>query len=118
MPTEWNPEKFIADGMQIGQPVADYIKKVLERNDYPEKNYRAYQGIINFKKRIGESRLVNACRRADSFNSYSYGIIERILLSKADFIPLDEDEDDDDDNPNNESRMPNYDSIRGEDYYQ
>jgi len=113
-PTEWNPEKFIADGMLIGQPVADYIKKVLERNEYPEKNYRACQGIINFKKRVGESRLINACKRADSFNVYNYGMIERILLSKADFIPLDED----DDNPGKEPRMPNHDNIRGEDYYQ
>lgn len=112
-PTEWNPEKFIADGMLIGQPVADYIKKVLARNEYPEKNYRACQGIINFKKRVGESRLINACRRADSFSSYNYGIIERILLSKADFIPLDEDDD-----PDKEPTMPSHDNIRGEDYYQ
>jgi len=43
--------------MLIGQPVADYIKKVLERNEYPEKNYRACQGIINFKKRVGNQGL-------------------------------------------------------------
>ena len=59
-PTEWNPEKFIADGMQIDKVVADYIEKVLARNEYPEKNYRACQGIINFKKRVGETRLINA----------------------------------------------------------
>ena len=113
-PTEWNPGKFIADGMQIHQAVADYIQKVLARNEYPEKNYRACQGIINFKKRVGESRLINACKRADSFNVYNYGMIERILLSKADFIPLDED----DEQSNNEPTMPTHDNIRGEDYYQ
>ncbi len=75
-PTEWNPEKFIADGMQIDKVVADYIEKVLARNEYPEKNYRACQGIINFKKRVGETRLINACRRADSFNVYNYGMID------------------------------------------
>ena len=76
-PTEWNPEKFIGDAALIGPAVAEYIKKVLARNDYPEKNYRACQGIINFKNRVGGDRLVNACRRADSFNVYNYGIIER-----------------------------------------
>jgi transposase len=113
-PTEWNPEKFIADGMQIDKVVANYIEKVLARNEYPEKNYRACQGIINFKKRVGEARLINACKRADSFNVYNYGMIERILLSKADFIPLD----DQDEQTNNEPTMPHHDNIRGEDYYQ
>lgn len=113
-PTEWNPEKFIADGRLNDQVVADHVAKVLARNEYPEKNYRACQGIINFKKRVGETRLINACRRADSFNVYNYGMIERILLSKADFIPLDED----DQQSTNAPTMPHHDNIRGEDYYQ
>jgi len=113
-PTEWNPEKFIGDARLIGPAVAEYIKKVLARNEYPEKNYRACQGIINFKNRVGGDRLSNACRRAESFNVYNYGIIERILLSKADFIPLEEDSE-----PTaSETRMPQHDNIRGEEYYQ
>ena len=113
-PAEWNPEKFIADGKLIDPVVAGYIEKVLARNEYPEKNYRACQGIINFKKRVGDTRLINACRRADSFNVYNYGIIERILLSKADFIPMD----DESEQTNDEPSMPQHDNIRGEDYYQ
>jgi hypothetical protein len=113
-PTEWNPEKFINDANQVGPAVAEYIRNVLARNEYPEKNYRACQGIINFKKRVGDQRLINACLRAESFNIYNFGIIERILLSKADFIPLEED---DDDKPHGESSMPNHENIRGEDYY-
>jgi hypothetical protein len=51
--------------------------------------------------------------RADSFNVYNFGMIERILKSKADFIPLE------DDHPRGENRnMPLHDNIRGEDYYQ
>jgi transposase len=114
-PTEWNPEKFIADAALIGEPVAAYIKNVLSRNEYPEKNYRACQGIINYKKRVGETRLINACKRADSFNVYNFGIIERILKSKADFIPL---EDDDHKSSGTNNNMPLHDNIRGEDYYQ
>ena len=113
-PTEWNPEKFIADGALIGEAVMEYIKKVLSRNEYPEKNYRACQGIINYKKRVGEARLINACKRADSFNVYNFGIIERILKSKADFIPLDEEQQ----TLNNGNNMPLHENIRGEDYYQ
>ena len=113
-PAEWNPEKFIADGALIGPTVMEYIKKVLSRNEYPEKNYRACQGIINYNKRVGETRLINACKRADSFNVYNFGIIERILKSRADFIPLDEGQVPSAGN----SGMPLHDNIRGEDYYQ
>lgn len=112
-PTEWNPEKFIADATTVGEAVVEYIKKVLSRSEYPEKNYRACLGILNYKKRVGDARLINACKRADSFNVYSFGIIERILKSKADFIPMD-----DDDAPGTpDNSMPTHDNIRGEDYY-
>jgi len=113
-PAEWNPEKFINDANQVGPAVAEYIKCVLARNEYPEKNYRACQGIINFMKRVGSARLINACMRADSFGVYNFGIIERILLSKADFIPLEDNED----KPGVEPQMPTHENIRGEDYYQ
>ena len=113
-PTEWNPEKFIADAALIGAAVMEYIKKVLSRNEYPEKNYRACQGIINYKKRVEETILINACKRTDSFNMYNFGIIERILKSKADFIPLE-----DEPKPSGaDNSMPLHDNIRGEDYYQ
>ena len=36
-PTEWNPEKFIAEDALIGEVVSAYIKKVLACNEYPEK---------------------------------------------------------------------------------
>ena len=113
-PTEWNPEKFIADAALIGEAVVVYIKKVLSRNEYPEKNYRACQGIINYKKRVGETRLINACKRADSFGVYNFGIIERILKSKADLIPLE----DEPKLPDEGSGMPLHDNIRGQEYYQ
>lgn len=109
-PTEWNPGHFIAAAEQIDVSVAVYIKKVLERSEYPEKNYRACQGILNFHKRVGAVRLINACKRADSFQAYNYGIIERILLSRADFIAMDEEIPQD--------NMPEHDNIRGGDYYQ
>lgn len=70
--------------------------------------------IINYTKGVGATRLINACKRADSFNVYNFGIIERILKSKADFIPLDEERPTSKDDNN----MPLHDNIRGEEYYQ
>lgn len=115
-PAEWNPEKFIGAAAQISAAVAAYIKRVLERNEYPEKNYRACQGILNFAKRVGSTRLHNACRRADSFGKYNYGIIERILQSKMDMLPMEGDLFADPATGQSAS-MPEHDNIRGEDYY-
>jgi len=110
-PSEWNPGKFTAEAAQIDEAVAAYITKVLERNDYPEKNYRSCQGILNFKGRVGKERLINACKRAHAYGKYSYGIIERILQSKIDMMPMEEEE-------HTSHDMPEHDNIRGEDYYQ
>lgn len=112
-PTEWNPETFITRASLIDPSVEDYIKKVLARNEYPEKNYRACLGILNYKDRVGDTRLINACKRADSFCIYNYGIIERILKSKADFIPLEDEK-----TTQSESTMPQHENIRGGEYYQ
>ena len=64
-------------------------------------------------KRVGKVRLINACKRADSFNVYNFGIIERILMSKMDSVPLEEDKP-----SNTEPTMPQHENIRGGDYYQ
>lgn len=112
-PTEWNPEKFISEAALIDPSVEAYIKKVLARKEYPEKNYRACQGILNYKNLVGDTRLINACKRADSFNLYHYGIIERILKSKADSIPLEDEKE-----AQSTSIMPQHENIRGGGYYQ
>ena len=53
-------------------------------------------------------------KRADSFNVHNFGMIERILKSKADFIPLEDEQ-----KPlDGDTTMPLHDNIRGEDYYQ
>jgi hypothetical protein len=77
---------------------------------YPEQSYKSCAGVLNFAKRVGEQRLINACKRADSYNLYNYGIIDQILRSKADYIAFD----DELPNPN----MPSHDNIRGQDYYE
>ena len=114
LPSIYTKEEVLVILNSIDVAVMEYIKKVLARNEYPEKNYSACQGIINYKQRVGATRLINACKRADSFNVYNFGIIERILKSKADFIPLDQEQS----TPKDGNNMPHHDNIRGEDYYQ
>ena len=107
---EWNPQKFMATASTISVEVAQYIAKILAREQYPEQSYKSCSGVLNFAKRVGNIRLSNACKRADSFGVYNYGIIDQILRSKADCIPFD------DEIPN--PTMPSHENIRGQDYYE
>ena len=107
---EWNPQKFMATASSIGEAVAQYIAKILAREMYPEQSYKSCSGVLSFAKRVGNARLINACKRADGFGIYNYGIIDQILRSKADTIPFE------DEIPN--SVMPFHENIRGQDYYE
>lgn len=107
---EWNPQKFMTTASSIGQEVAKYIAKILSRELYPEQSYKSCSGVLSFAKRVGHTRLINACKRADSFGIYNYGIIDQILRSKADGIEFEEEV------PGIE--MPNHENIRGQDYYE
>jgi hypothetical protein len=100
----------MATATAISEVVAQYIGKILAREMYPEQSYKSCSGVLSFAKRVGNTRLTNACKRADSYGVYNYGIIDQILRSKADQIPVD----DEIINP----YMPSHDNIRGQDYYE
>jgi hypothetical protein len=108
--TDWNPQKFMTAANAVGTDVAKYIAKILAREVYPEQSYKACSGILNFAKRVGNTRLINACKRADSYGIYNYGIIDQILRSKADAIPIQ------DEIPTTD--MPPHDNVRGAEYYE
>ena len=108
--SDWNPQKFMDVAKAIDVSVADYISKILSREMYPEQSYKSCSGILNFAKRVGNQRLINACKRADSFSLYNYGIIDQILRSKADYIAFDDDI--------KNTPMPPHENIRGQDYYE
>jgi hypothetical protein len=95
----------------IDEVVANYISKILSREMYPEQSYKSCSGVLNLAKRVGKQRLINACRRADGYGLYNYGIIDQILRSKADNIAFEDDE------PTNPS-IPLHENIRGQEYYE
>ena len=107
--SEWNPQKFMATASAISAPVAGYIAKILAQTVYPEQGYKSCSGVLSFAKRVGNIRLTNACKRADSYGIYNYGIIDQILRSKADSSPVE------DEVPSTD--MPRHENIRGQDYY-
>ena len=109
--SEWNPQKFMEMATAIDEVVANYISKILSREMYPEQSYKSCSGVLNLAKRVGKQRLINACRRADGYGLYNYGIIDQILRSKADNIAFEDDE------PTNPT-IPLHENIRGQEYYE
>jgi hypothetical protein len=108
--TDWNPQKFMTTANEIGSGVAQYIAKILAREVYPEQSYRSCSGVLNFAKQVDHTRLVHACKRADSYGIYKYGIIDQILRSKEDAIQIEDEI--------TTTEMPLHDYVRGADYYE
>ena len=106
--TEWSAEKFISQAMDIHEDVAEYIAKLLEEKTYPEQAYKSCSGILSFSRRVGNERLIDACRCAQSFGQYGYRVIEEILNKRLDRLKLEDEA----------VRIPNHKNIRGKDYYQ
>jgi len=106
--TEWSAEKFITQGMDIHEDVAEYIAKVLEEKTYPEQAYKSCSGILSFSRRVGNERLIDACWCAHGLGQYDYRIIEEILNKRLDKPKLEEDA----------AHIPSHKNIRGKDYYQ
>jgi len=106
---EWNSQRFIDEAKAIHSDVGQYIELVIEKKPHPELAYKSCQGILSFAKRksIGPKRLINACRRAHSYDLYNFKIIENILKKNLDQYEMEEDI----------PTMPSHDNIRGEEYY-
>ncbi len=106
--TEWSPAFFMEKAKAIDPVVEYYISQVLVKKQHPEQAYKACMGILSFAKRVGNTRLTKACKRAHEIGYYNYKIIEDILKNNLDTY---------DEDPQVVS-MPSHDNIRGGNYYQ
>lgn len=106
--TEWSPSFFLSKAKEIDPIVEYFVSKVLERKQHPEQAYKSCMGILSFARRVGNQRLIKACKRAHEIGYYNYKIIEDILKNN-----LDRQEED-----RLEENMPTHENIRGPHYYQ
>lgn len=106
--TEWSPAFFMEKAKEIDPVVEYYISQVLAKKQHPEQAYKSCQGILSFAKRVGNVRLIKACKRAHEIGYYNYKIIEDILKNNLDKY-------EDDPVP---VQMPAHENIRGGNYYQ
>jgi transposase len=106
--SEWSPEKFIQWSQNIPPDVHDYIVHILNNKQHPEQNYKSCLGILSFAKKVGNERLIKACKRALSYEIFNFKMIQKILERGLDAQ--------EEESP--ETQMPSHDNIRGEQYYQ
>lgn len=106
--SDWNPKKFINWSANIGVYCNDYIIKILDKKQHPEQSYKSCIGILQLAKKVGNTRLNNACKRALDYQAYNYNIIVRILEKGWDTI---------DEIPIENEELPSHKNIRGNQYY-
>ncbi|MFK8039426.1 MAG: IS21 family transposase [Crocinitomicaceae bacterium] len=106
--SDWNPERFISWATNIGDECKAYIINILDQKQHPEQSYKSCVGILHLAKKVGNTRLNNACKRAFSYEAYSYNIIVKILEKGWDTI---------EEIPQEYDEVPPHQNIRGEDYY-
>ena len=105
---DWSASRFIDWANSIDQAVADYIIQIIESRNHPEQAYKSCLGILNFEKKVGKQRLINACKRALDFRIYSFKAIQNILENNLDNAENEQEE---------EFELPNHNNIRGKNYY-
>lgn len=105
---EWTPQRFINWGASIDESVKMFVTKLLEVKQHPEQAYKSCMGVLSFAKKVGNERLINACKRALDYHVYNYKIIQKILQNGLDMIK---------DENTNQKQLPEHYNIRGEDYY-
>jgi transposase len=108
--TDWTPEKFIEQARAIHEDMAGYIALVMEGKQHPEQAYKSCAGILSLARKVGNERLLNACRRAHSFGVHNYPIVQQILGKNLDLLTEDDMQQD--------HGMPSHHNIRGNEYYQ
>ena len=106
--TEWSPAFFMEKAKVIDPVVEYYISQVLAKKQHVEQAYKSCMGILSFAKRVGNVRLINACKRAHEIGYYNYKMIEDILKKNLDKY-------DEEPEP---APMPAHNNIRGSNYYQ
>lgn len=105
---EMNADKILKMSSEIGSFTNRYVKVILDKHTYQEINYKSCLGIINLSKKVGNIRLEMACKRAISFNAYSYKVIKNILEKNLDQLESKQDIN---------LYIPEHNNIRGIEYY-
>jgi len=94
---------------EVGVHCEQFVAKVIEEKRHPEAGFKACIGILDFRKKVSDERLENACNRAIEYEAFSYKAIKNILENNLDLIQEEEAEE--------VKIIPLHGNIRGKEYY-
>lgn len=103
-----SPEKLISDADAIGTNTRLMVMKILDNGSYPDQSFRSCAGIINLAKKVGTTRVENACKRALEYEQFSYTMVRTILERGLDR---------DTDKERKNIKLPDHQNIRGKRNY-
>lgn len=103
----FNQEDLLAMARHIGSCTVDAIKLMLQNSIYMEQNYKACFGMLMLRKKYGEQRLEDACKRALQGSRVNYTMIKNILERGLDKQVLIE----------HDVSIPTHENIRGSQHY-
>jgi len=104
----WSPERITGWAAKVGPDVEKMIAEILKAKKHPEQAFKVCLGVINLEKKYGPSRVNQACKRALSYELYSYKSVKNILEKGLDSIK---------EESYQEMTLPIHANIRGADYY-
>jgi len=104
------PAYFLEQASAIGEPVYQYMDKVLKARVFTEQSFNACKGILRLHKQYGGTRLEAACTRALGGNTFNYRTVQNILINHLDQI--------DQFRQNDLFKVPEHPNLRGPDAYQ
>ena len=111
--SEWNPDRFIRWGHELGDSVERVIIRIFEKKAHPEQGYKVCTGILQLARLYGKERLNAACKKALYYEHYSYKWIKTMLEHHKES----DDGDTGDDTTAAFTLLPEHDNVRGCDYY-
>ncbi|MDR0230784.1 MAG: IS21 family transposase [Dysgonamonadaceae bacterium] len=104
----WNADYFLREASKIGVNTQSAVKRLLDRNRFPEQTYNACLGIFSLGRKYGNDRLEAACKRAMAAPTTSYQFIRNILKNNQDKLQTADDEN---------FNIPDHENIRGKESY-
>lgn len=104
----WSPERITGWAAKVGPDVEKMIAEILKTKKHPEQAYRICLGIISLGKKYGPPRVNQACKRALSYELYSYKSVKNILEKGLDSLV---------EESYQEMLLPIHANIRGSEYY-
>ncbi len=72
---DWSQDKFLGWASSIHEDVRLYIHQIFDRKKHPEQAYKSCLGILGFSRKVGNERLILACRRGLQYGVYNYKTI-------------------------------------------